>query len=259
MSRSSVMEQGAGASILRWAVEHQAPLTASIHSEDGWSIFKSHVIRHDVEQGVLQIAYPTSNGGRTLEIVAGQEIGVAFRRGHKKCLFASAVVVRRTEPGPDGTSIETLVLRMPEQIREVQRRAYVRVPVPPDRFIAVKLWEGGAPSQTEPSWPICSGRLGNASVGGVLVDVRADQNPRLSIGDTVGVEITQAPGQPPLITEAQYRHCATTAANRLGLGFQFVGLEHNLPGRASVSDMADFVRELQRSATRLQRSQPRRG
>ena len=127
--------------------------------------------------------------------------------------------------------------------------------MPPDRFIAVKIWEGGAPSAVEPSWPVCSGRLGNASVGGILVDVRVDQNPRLSIGDIIGVEITVTPGQPPLIAEAQYRHCATTSTNRLGLGFQFVGLEHGLPGRASLDEVADFVRDLKKTAGR---HEPRR-
>ena len=245
-----MLDPSAGADVLKTALERRESVTVSVQTDGAWSVFKTHLMRFDPEQGVLQIAYPASDGSQAVEIVAGQTIGVAFRRGHKKCLFTTVVVTRQRETGSMGEPIDTLVAKMPDQIREVQRRAYHRIMVPADQFIAVKIWEGGAPSAADPSWPVCSGRLGNASVGGILLDVRVDQNPRLSIGDIVGVEITMTPGQPPLIAEAQYRHCATTSNNRLGLGFQFVGLEHGLPGRASLDEVAEFVRDLKKAAGR---------
>lgn len=254
MSREEVLESKSDAMVLKWAAERKVPATVSIKCDENWSVLKSHFLRLDEESGVFQIAYPSGDGEAPVETAPGQQLGIAFRRGHKKCLFTTSVVMRRRECIPDLGEVETVVLRCPDRIREVQRRAYQRVTVPPEVFIAIKLWEGGAPTSHEPSWPICSGRIGNASVGGVLVDVREDQNPRLTIGDLVGVEITVSPGKPPLIVEAQYRHSAVAASGRLGLGFQFVGLEHELPGRASLSELTGFVRGLQRDVSRRDRS-----
>ena len=59
------------------------------------------------------------------------------------------------------------------------------------------------------------------------------------------------PGRPPLKLEGQYRHCSIGTPGRLALGFQFVGLEHELKGRSSISEVADFVHELQRASRRM--------
>ncbi len=254
MSVEETLESKSDAAVLNWAAERRVPATVSIKSDQNWSVFKSHFLRHDEESGVFQISCPSGDGEVPIETAPGQQLGISFRRGHKKCMFTTSVVMRRRENLPNLGEVETVVLRCPDRIREVQRRAYQRVTVPPETFIAIKLWEGGAPSSHQPSWPICSGRVGNASVGGVLIDVREDQNPRLTIGDLVGVEITASPGKPPLIVEAQYRHCAITAPGRLGLGFQIVGLEHELPGRASLCELTGFVRGLKRDAGRRDRS-----
>jgi hypothetical protein len=155
-------------------------------------------------------------------------------------------MARRTDRDRDGQVADMLLVRPSGELRELQRRVYQRVTVPRDRFIAVKLWEGCAPETGGPSWPLCAGRLANVSVGGILVEIRADQNPRLGVGDPVGVEITVIQGRPPLLAEAQYRHCCLEEADRLGLGLQFVGLEHEVPGRATLAEVAEFVKWLQR-------------
>jgi len=140
-----------------------------------------------------------------------------------------------------------LVLRTPAEIRELQRRVYQRLVIPQESFIAIKIWEGGVPLEGGVAWPLCSGRVANVSVGGVLVDVRVDQNPRLHSGDIVGVEITTRPGSPSICVDAQYRHCVMTGEDRLGLGFQFVGLEHDQAGHSSVLEVAEYVRSLRRT------------
>ncbi len=254
MSRGTTPGVETRISVLQWAVEREAAVTASLQHEGTWVVFKSRFLRHDPAAAIVQIAAPIGGDGPAIEIVAGQKLGLAFRRGHKKCLFTTVVVVRRNDTTSDGQPVDTIVLRSPDHVRELQRRAYQRTTVPDSRFIAVKVWEGGAPTPEEPSWPICSGRVGNASVGGILVDIRSDQNPRLNIGDVVGVEITASPGRPPLIADAQYRHCAVTSPQRLGLGFQFVGLEHGLPGRSEIQELAEFIRDLKRETARRERS-----
>ena len=234
---------------LRWAAEHQAPLVLSVRVDDFWVALKSAFVQFDASGRVIQVLYPQAVDQPAVEIVPGQQVGVSFRRGHKKCVFSTVVALRRNEPTSGGTALDTLILRCPAQIHELQRRAYQRVTCPAEHFIAARLWEGVGAGQPG-SWPLCSGRVSNISVGGVQVDVRQDHNPRLSIGDRVGVEITVAPGRPPLMLDAQYRHCAISSPGRLGLGFQFLGLEHPQPERATLNELAEFVKELQRTVRR---------
>lgn len=235
-----------------WAVQHQTPVVLSVKSGDVWVALKSAFVGYDPAQRAIQVLYPQAGDQPSVEIVAGQQVGVSFRRSHKKCVFSTLVVMRCSEPAGSGVALDTLILRCPDNMHEMQRRAYERITCPPDRFVAVRLWEGLGAGH-DGSWPLCSGRVANVSVGGVQVDIRQDHNPRLSIGDRVGVEITVSPGKPPLMFDAQYRHCAITAPGRLGLGFQFLGLEHPQPNRSTLAEVAEFVKELQRSARRLGR------
>jgi hypothetical protein len=246
-----VLEPGAATAILSWAAERQTPITASLLTEGRWCNLRSHFVRYDADRKLIQIIYPISVDSLALpEIAPGEELGISLRRGHKKCIFVSPVMMRSTEKSPDGQSVDTLVVRGPDEVRELQRRVYQRTTVPQDRFIAVKLWQGGLPTAVGTSWPLCAGRLDNASVGGILIDIRSDQNPRLGVGDLVGVEITAQPGRPPLLAEAQYRHCVMCGPGRMGLGLQFLGLEHDLPDRATLAQIADFVRSLRESGGR---------
>ncbi|MFQ5412199.1 MAG: PilZ domain-containing protein [Phycisphaerae bacterium] len=235
-------------SLLQWAAGKRADLVTSHAVDGGWVNLRSRFIRFDQDQGVIEIAYPQPGKHQAPpEITVGQRLGISFRRGHKKCIFVSGVAMRREEVDDRGVRIHTLILCVPDRIRSLQRRAFQRIIIPPDEFIAIKLWEGGVPDSGSVAWPLCSGRIANISVGGVLVDIRADQNPRLRVGDLVGVEITTRPGQPPVSIDGQYRHCVQDGEERLGLGFQFLALEHDIPGRSSIMEVADFVRGLRRT------------
>jgi c-di-GMP-binding flagellar brake protein YcgR len=245
MSQGLIIDQDSRRSILHWASERQVPVVLSVLAEGRWCSLRSKIVQ--LERNLLQILYPMASGqGPVPEIAVGDELGISFRRGHKKCIFVSSVIMRRAAEAPTGEVADTLLVQVPERIRELQRRAYQRVQVQPERFIAVKVWEGGLPCASEPSWPLCAGRISNISVGGVLIDVRADQNPRLGLGDVVGLEITVVQGRKPLLVEGQYRHCTVTGPDRIGLGIQLLGLEHDTPGRASITDVAELVRKLMR-------------
>lgn len=254
MSSGRILDQDGQQSVLQWAVQRQAPVVVSVHADGRWCNLRSRIIRLD--RDLLQLLYPLASGsGPAPEIAVGDELGVSFRRGHKKCIFVSPVVLRRLADAPEGEKVDTLLVRLPRQVRELQRRVYQRVVVPPERFIAVKVWQGGVPSPGEPSWPLCAGRVGNISLGGVLVDIRADQNPRLCVGDLIGLEITAVQGRRPLLLEAQYRHCAVTGPDRIGLGLQLLGLEHEAPGRASMAEVVELVRDLMRGGARVCREE----
>jgi len=252
MTTGNVLDAETRQSVLNWAVQKKVVLSISLLPEAQYHNLRSQLVRFDAGQEVIQITYPVPTDHRVPpELPAGQLLGASFRRGHKKCIFVAPVLMRRAEQTHDGLNCDTLILRMPRTIREMQRRMYQRVTVLPHTFLAAKLWEGGLPQPGQTPWPICAGRVGNVSAGGVLVEIRMDQNPKLGVGDLVGVEITVRPGLPPLCVQAQYRHCVLSGPDRIGLGLQFVGLEQDVPGRATLLDLADLVRDLRRAGARF--------
>lgn len=230
-----------------WALQKRAELMISCAVDGEWVTLRSHVLRVDTEQQIVQIAYPMPHGHQTqVEISPGDEVGIAFRKGHKKCIFVSPVVVRRRDEDIGGSPMDTLIVRMPKQVREFQRRAYQRATVRGDRLIPVKLWQGGAPRGSDGGFPICSGRLVNVSMGGVLMEIREQQNPRLRTGDQVGIEILPRPDAAPIVLEGRYRHSVARGDGRIGLGFQFVGLEHGSADKSIMETLAEFVRSIRR-------------
>jgi len=230
--------------VLSWAAEKQVEIVLTQPSGGDWASYRSKCVKYDRVSHLLYITSPDpSNHLAEAGLSPTADIGLAFRRGHKKCLFVTRLAGDAPAGAPDAG---TIAIEEPEEVRAIQRRAYQRVIVPSHRFVAVKLWEGGIPSRGELCYPLCSGRLANVSVGGVMLDIRADQNPRLQVGDLVGIEITRRPGAKPLLVEGHYRHCVMHNEERLGLGFQFIGLEHTVPGRSSLDEVAEFVSAVRR-------------
>ncbi len=228
---------------LAWAVEKQIEANVSYMLDGRWTSLRTVFVRADAEQGVFQLAVNRTPAGdstsQTMPAI-GEQVGISFRRGHKKCLFVTPILTVQSGVGPDNAQTELLVLRTPKGMRSLQRRAYQRVVVPEGVFVAAKIWEGGVPVDGAVAWPVCSGRVANISMGGVLIETRVDQNPRLSSGEVVGVEITTRPGA-SLMLDGMYRHCMVDGEQRLGLGFHFPAIEHELPGRSSITDLAEFV------------------
>ena len=228
--------------VLLWAVEKRVEASVSFSRDAQWITLRTNFLRYDAAQGVLQIEVCRAEADSAASLALpnpGDKIGVSFRRGHKKCLFVSTLMMIQPT-GETGDCGQTLVLRVPKQLRSVQRRAYQRIVVPEGVFIAAKIWEGGVPVRDSMAWPICSGRLANISMGGALIESRVDQNPRLSSGEIVGIEIMLKPGM-ALVFDGMFRHCVATGNCRIGLGFHFPALEHELPGRSTIDELSSFI------------------
>lgn len=247
-------------SVLVWAASKRVPVTVSLEQDGCWQNIRTHLVEFDANEKLLKLELtPAAGEGRDaivvappgLQVSAGQLVGMTFRRGHKKCVFVTRVVViQEAEAGESGCTTQMLVLRAPRDVKELQRRSYQRITLPPDQFVAVRLWQGGLPSKEHSVGPSCSGRVGNISLGGILIDIRKEHNPRLTVGENVGVEITPRPGSAPLLIEGQYRHCVITGDDRLGLGVQFLGLERERPGCSTLADVNAFIGDVRRFATR---------
>jgi c-di-GMP-binding flagellar brake protein YcgR len=248
MTNAEVIAASDVGAVLSWARDRGVPITASVADRDYWRNLRSQLLAYDPAEESFRILYPlVMDGGAPPDIAAGAELGVSFRQGHKKIVFVGKVVGRATHLCAGGERVDALIVKAPRQIQRLQRRAYQRTIVPDDRRIIVKLWQAGPPDDGTTTWPLCTGRLANISLGGILLDAPRDQNPRLSVGDCAGVEIRPAPSRPPLIAVVQYRHCIAIGSDRIGLGLQFLGMEHHQSGRASLAEMAAFVKSLRMS------------
>lgn len=227
------------------AAERQTPVVLSHRGAAGWRTFKSQFLPAGKEQSIHVGCPGQDTTGEAGLLAEGMLLGVSFRRGHRKCMFASVVDGRRALVTADGC-VDALVLRQPEVIQMLQRRVYHRTPVPADRKIAVVIrcqtTGTDADAARRPS-PSCRGLLRNISVGGMAVGVEPGTDLGLTIGQTVRAEV-HLPTARALHVEVNYRH-QTMVGNELQLGFQFVGLETTASGREAAERLSRLAVELQ--------------
>lgn len=226
------------------------PFAISEHSRDQWlieavtarttvtitcqgpaesAILKASFVGLDAEQLQLLVAYPLPGPRGPVEIALGQSLGIAFRRGHRKCVFETTVV-RRGHEQPFGTRVPVLVLAWPEELHELQRRLYHRVSVPAKTIVPVDLCKREATGSSH-AVSFQRGTMIDLSAGGMSVALPARQEQRWRAGDTVTCCFALQSGQAPQEITGTLRHCQTGKNGQLHLGLQFVGLETTAQGR----------------------------
>ena len=85
-----------------------------------------------------------------------------------------------------------LVICRPSRMQRLQRRAYIRAEVPPNRIVRASFWLGGRtaePTGGSPTTPVWSGRVVNLSAGGFQLHTDAAAASDVEIGDAVGVRV----------------------------------------------------------------------
>lgn len=133
----------------------------------------------------------------------GALLEVTFPEGSGTAGFSSTVV--RTTAGEDAI---TLVLTLPEQIRQESRRAAVRVPVPRGT-VETTIVEGSGRGTVVPI---------DISLLGMLIEVDEEQRATLKIGD--GFWLRLSLGRMQLLVEVEVRR---EEGRRLGLRFRWEG------------------------------------
>ncbi len=215
-------------------------------SGSGWRMAKSRfcgVVEHRQE---LLIENPAdADAAAWPALVAGELLGVAFRRGHKKCLFNAAVAKASLEP-----TSPCITLQWPGDVQELQRRVYQRECPPPDRQVEVTVHAIDPAGQQHGT---CKGIMEDLSAGGVRV--RHPHPPAFEPGQAVRVAFSLGSRSGLIEADATFRHQEATADGRWSLGFQFVGLETSPQGQALLARIARTVTDFQRAAIR--RRQPR--
>ncbi|HUW84318.1 MAG TPA: PilZ domain-containing protein [Phycisphaerae bacterium] len=242
MTRKHFRQPVPVAELLVEAASKRTPAVLSCKDGQQWVSVKSRLLDASQADGRLVVEYPAGQQGqRAPDITRGQYVGVAFRRGHKKCVFGSYVVGKERFQLDRRNLVGALMLGWPAEIGQFQRRAYFRVEVPPGQTVATYLWPGGAtarPRAGSPGWPLYVTQLVDLSAGGFRVEVPVDEDPKFAVEQTVGMEFVVEPNRPPIIADANFRHSEPGPEGRVHLGFQFVGLELDGRGRTLLERLA---------------------
>jgi c-di-GMP-binding flagellar brake protein YcgR len=243
------------------AVQHSALAVLTVHQDDRWHTFKSRFLERDVDRRFVVLDYQETHGTTPAALNPGQYVGVSFRYKSRKVMFATVVEAKGRYLLDDQSYVPAIRYRWPEDLTELQRRAYYRTPVPPQTRLLVNLWPGGVSARTHAqgaTLSIATGVATDLSCGGTLVRLNQIEAPLWADNETIGVELHLPDVQPPLLLDAHYRGVRHDRENRLCAAVQFVGLELSFSGRGTLQRLARCVQRFHRTglAARLRDSQP---
>ena len=246
----------------REALDRKTPLVVSFQDPEGWSSLKSRITAVDASRKSLTVERPLNLAGRRVtDIRRGQYLGVAFRRGHRKCLCSCVVIEADQDESCGAERNSGLTLSWPDTIQTLQRRAYYRVPLPPSMKVKALFWAGtlsDKPDNPGQDRSSIYADMVDISVGGMAVATGGAEECFFREDQTVSCEF-RSPSGVPFSLEAHFKHQSHNPSGEQLLGFQFVGLEHGPQGRHRLTQLADWVHELSSTGRpRFNRSLPRR-
>lgn len=232
--------------MLREAVARHTRVTLTTRAPDGWRLTTGTFQRLDADTQVWVRLTTVRDHETPTEFSPGQDVGLAFRRGHKKCL-CHTVIKAITRFG----GVDDIALDLPRQIQELQRRVFERTAVPPGRTIEVEV---RPLLSTDNRRMAVIGTLDDISAGGVRVRVKTVEP--LQPGAIYQCRFLPSPVCAGLTLDAVLRHAEAPANGKSSLGFQFIGLEASATGYEQLLNLARFVKSLQRSASGRQTHPP---
>jgi len=154
-----------------FAIARHTPAILTIRGDGTWSNLHSYILA--VRDGTLLLELPLPEEGRPPhEFSPNESIGVSFKYKHHKHIFNSSVVGMQTMPVDGGGNLRVLALAAPSKMQRLQRRAYLRADVPPNRVVRASFWLGGReaePAGGSPDRPVwfagwrISARAGSSS------------------------------------------------------------------------------------------------
>ncbi len=232
--------------VLSAAAERQVPATITIRDEDGWASFRARFVA--MRQGHILLAVPVPEPGeRPHEFRPADKVGVNFKLKHHKHIFTGTVAETDSARLDDGSAGVVLHVCSPTRMQRMQRRAFNRSDVPPNRIVRAAFWLGGLenePAGTTPDQPVWSGRVVNISAGGFQLIGEQRFGDAVSPGDIVGVRISFGVGEQTVYADAQFRH-TLDEDGEIYLGFQFIGLGLTPGGREALQVIGSKANQFQ--------------
>ncbi len=243
--------------ILNHAIDRSQYCVITSREDGSWNSAKTKFVKAEDAPDRLFIEAVDAGSDHALSYLSGELVGVNFRRGHRKCLFATTVLGTTSIEDADGSLVNVVELYWPDTMQEMQRRAFQRA-VPTGQHVSVRFWEGGIASRAEgerQSNGIHTGTLVDLSAGGMRIlttDIAPDTFEK---GDTIGFSFRPKSRGETIAIDGVFRHLQITADGLASIGIQFIGLECSAEGRHMLAVLADVVAEYHRALSN--RKKPR--
>lgn len=246
--------------IVQAAIDKGVLCVVTYGAPDGWKTLKAKMVEGAPGDRVVLCAESRDQTDIGNELFSGQRLGISFRRGHKKCMFASIVLDRKAisdHGSPDSGSSLRIEAQWPQLLQELQRRVYYRV-CPPGRKVRVRFWAGGVSARAgddADKVKAYTGTLLDVSAGGMRIyttDVAPDT---FMEGEPIGCSFVPKPRAETIVLDAVFRHFQREDDGQYSVGLQFVGLETTDRGRGILASLAGVVTDYQREQARLERRQ----
>lgn len=234
------------AQVFSEAARARALVVLTVQREGAVETYKCRFLEAHPGHGFFVLDYPLYEQAPPPELAPGQCVGVSFRHKSRKILFATIVEAKGKFVLDDKTSVSAVRYRWPDAMTELQRRAYMRTPVPERVGMAAVLRRIARPDEGQV--PLCSGSLLDLSCGGTLMRISNPDPPPVAENETLRIEIQLPDGRPPLQADVQYRGARFDSLGRVCVALQFVGLEMSVDGRIALQRLASCVQRLSRAS-----------
>jgi len=233
--------------VVREAAERNVPLAVCARRDDRWVNLHSRFVA--VKDDRILIEIPAGEDGSCpYEFSPAEKIGLNFKLKHHKYICTATAAGVTGFALNDGTEMPVLGICWPAHMHRLQRRAYLRVDVPPNRIVRASFWLGGLEAEPAggsaivPVWP---GAVTNISAGGLQLRATAEAGGALDVGDVVGMRLLFALGSESVYADAQFRH-KEDATGEVLMGFQFLGLGQTRQSQQALKLISAKVAEFQR-------------
>jgi hypothetical protein len=249
LSQHHAMRTDQGQSSLVEAARSRTPAVLTYQTSSGWAMVKTQFLdAGDANESLcLELAVQPGRLEEPMPEI-GQELGVSFRRGSRKCVFTACLTACETQPTPGGRTRTLLRVTWPDAIQELQRRLYHRTPIPSGRFIPVDLWLARA-RETPQAAPLAHrGRMLDLSAGGLSVEFPLESRPRWQEDDQLACRFAASAGRAIEVT-ARVTNYERRSDGRVRVGLQFMGLDAGDRGRQVLQQISGLTQQLQRSGS----------
>lgn len=247
MSQQYALERRPSHEALAQAAETRDIATVTFQAAAGWAVVKTRFVNADKGSGVLELELLAGQPDIRSALQIGQELGVSFRRGSRKCVFTSCLLESAEDRGAGGRSRHILRLTWPDNLQELQRRLYHRTPVPEGRVIPVDLWMGRKAEDSANNSLPHRGRMVDVSAGGLSVELPREIRPRWREHDQLACRFAAGPDRAPIEVAARLTHYTRLADGHVRLGLQFLGLDAGDRGRHAFQQISHLANRLRRS------------
>ena len=243
--------------LLHKAIARNVGVVLSLPSAGMLRHYKSRFLSES-DEGVMVEAPPGEQPLIAELIATAQSVGISFKQGAQKTMFASPVLRIISELSLNNqTKVYAILIGWPQGVKSIQRRSNYRVTITSDSEVAIRVWRINERALIE-TQPIAAqeitAEIRNLSTGGAGVRLigKDDRPPIVSTEDRLRVQLTIR--DQVLVMEGCMRSpTGGPRDNFIIAGIQFKKMERDLEGRKSLTLLSRLVGELQREEIRRQR------